>query len=410
MRREGVQCPRVADRQPMPGRHSALVWGVFIACSWTWCIGMYLPILLIRDLGWLSFAAFAIPNCVGAAAFGWAVLTRARSRSLVLVHAPAMRWFAGVTAAFQVFFVVWMVRHSGTAASVAAFLGLLAALLVGNVARGSVGGDALPRAGSVVVVFLASLLCALAYWAWAPMAPTRAWPTDAGALAYLAPVCAFGFVLCPYLDPTFHEACAGAWTGGGARGSRAAFTLGFLVFFPLMIGFTLLYAPALLGNAERGLMGSAAPALGSAAVGFHIAMQGTLTFTLHRPHIAPAPAVGRRASVAPGLGQILIVMLLVVVVAPLSPRNFEIGYRLFMSFYALVFPAYVWICVLPTFRAPASPTGRQWALMALAVLLAGPFFWLGFIELRYWALAPGLLIVLLARVPVGRTGAIPVPG
>ena len=74
---------------------------MFVACSWTWCIGMYLPVLLIRDFGWWSFAAFAIPNCLGAAGFGWAVLTEARSRSLMLMHAPAIRAFALVTVAFS---------------------------------------------------------------------------------------------------------------------------------------------------------------------------------------------------------------------------------------------------------------------------------------------------------------------
>ena len=30
----------------------------------------------------------------------------------------------------------------------------------------------------------------------------------------------------------------------------------------------------------------------------------------------------------------------------------EIGYRVFMSFYGLVFPAYVWICIIPRRRPP----------------------------------------------------------
>ena len=73
-----------------------------------------------------------------------------------------------------------------------------------------------------------------------------------------------------------------------------------------------------------------------------------------------------------------------------------------MSFYGLIFPAYVWICMIPTFPHPEKPTTRQMVVFATAVAMAGPFFYLGFIELRYWALAPGVMIPLLARLMIGR--------
>ena len=44
---------------------------MFCACSWTWCIGMYLPVILLRELGWPAVIAFAAPNLVGCAAFGY---------------------------------------------------------------------------------------------------------------------------------------------------------------------------------------------------------------------------------------------------------------------------------------------------------------------------------------------------
>ena len=37
-------------------------WGIYLSCSWTWCIGMYLPVILLRDFGWPWLLAFAIPN------------------------------------------------------------------------------------------------------------------------------------------------------------------------------------------------------------------------------------------------------------------------------------------------------------------------------------------------------------
>ncbi len=373
---------------------------------------MYLPVLLIRDFGWWSFAAFAIPNCLGAMAFGWGVATEARSRSLVLVHTPAVQWFAGVTAAFQAFFLCWLIGRAATPSALASFGGAVVGLVGGTSAlagKGRDGRDGLPlvRAWPIVPVYLISLLCIVVFAASHPTAGANDWPTSARDLALLAPVCVLGFMLCPLLDPTFHAACRDAWRRGGAGASRRAFALGFLLFFPAMIGFTALYAPSLLAGATRGALGSSPPSLASPIVAFHLAMQAMVTCVLH------LASVGRSAGVMPAARggsrarTLTVVVLAAGLLAIRGDVPFEIGYRLFMSFYALVFPAYVWICMLPTFGAPATPTRRQWLVLALAVAMAGPFFWLGFIELRYGALAPGVAIVLIARLGVGRAGPTP---
>ena len=49
---------------------AVLGWAAYLACSWTWCIGMFLPVLLVRELGTLGFVIFAVPNVVGAAMMG----------------------------------------------------------------------------------------------------------------------------------------------------------------------------------------------------------------------------------------------------------------------------------------------------------------------------------------------------
>ena len=46
-------------------------WGLFCASSWTWCIGMYLPVLLLRHFGWPGVLAFVVPNVAGCVAFGY---------------------------------------------------------------------------------------------------------------------------------------------------------------------------------------------------------------------------------------------------------------------------------------------------------------------------------------------------
>ena len=63
--------PRVStDSPPTEKRSNAvpLLWALFLGVSWTWVIGMFLPVLLVRDYGMLGWIVFAVPNVVGAAA------------------------------------------------------------------------------------------------------------------------------------------------------------------------------------------------------------------------------------------------------------------------------------------------------------------------------------------------------
>ena len=54
-------------------------------------------------------------------------------------------------------------------------------------------------------------------------------------------------------------------------------------------------------------------------------------------------------------------------------------YRILLGCYGLVFPAYVWLCMIPG-RGRAKPQARQWIVLATAVILAAPMYWMGFIE------------------------------
>jgi hypothetical protein len=84
----------------------------------------------------------------------------------------------------------------------------------------------------------------------------------------------------------------------------------------------------------------------------------------------------------------------------------EIIYRVFMGFYGLVFPAYVWLVMLP-FKGHA-PSRRSIIVCILAVLVAMPMFWMGFIAQQMIWLLPGLGVVLLARLLIP-TPAMPAP-
>src|SRR3954471_6160308 len=84
-------------------------WASFLAASWTWCIGMFLPVLLVRDFGPASFAVFAIPNVLGAVLMGWVLHRPGTSETFVANHGRACWAFSFVTVAFQVFFLCWLI-------------------------------------------------------------------------------------------------------------------------------------------------------------------------------------------------------------------------------------------------------------------------------------------------------------
>src|SRR4051794_16245838 len=79
---------------------SPLGWAIYLGMSWTWCIGMFLPVLLIRDYGLSAWWIFAIPNMVGAAAMGWLLRRPDSSGLIVQSHEHAATLFSLVTIAF----------------------------------------------------------------------------------------------------------------------------------------------------------------------------------------------------------------------------------------------------------------------------------------------------------------------
>ena len=85
-----------------------ILWGAYLACSWTWCIGMFFPVLLMRDFGWAGVIAFAVPNVVGAAAMGWVLRSQESSARFVERHPTALWWFSAVTVWFHIFWIVWV--------------------------------------------------------------------------------------------------------------------------------------------------------------------------------------------------------------------------------------------------------------------------------------------------------------
>ncbi len=361
---------------------------------------MFLPVLLVRDYGLWGFVVFAVPNVLGAAAMGWVLRRPGHSKRFVDANRAVCIAFSFVTIAFQIYFLIWLRStldpHAGST--------LL--FVISTAAVGLAGLLCLvsPRlwlllAGAVLVVSVFALFQSATTGALFREASTQA--TSPFVIAALTASCVFGFVLCPYLDLTFHRARSAL---PGPVGT-AAFFIGFLLMFQLILIYALGYAT--MGDTALQLwleLRTQSVAAGLLVV--HILVQLIFTIWVHadelrsqlrRPWIALVAIVifvlSGAAEISGGIG-----------IDPLG----EIVYRLFMGFYGLVFPAYVWLCMIPTrdgHTGLGGPVGvRKLQLWIASVLAAAPVFWMGFIERQTGWLIPALAVVLLSRlfIPGGR--------
>ena len=418
---------------------TTLGWAAYLGMSWTWCIGMFLPVLLVRDYGIWGFVVFAVPNVVGAAAMGW-VLRDGASERIVTRHRTMLRMFSIVTMAFQIKFATWLIALAPVDWRIAFVpIVMVSAIwfyrLPGSIVR--------PLAWIALAVSLVTLVTVIVQGpppslftliaqkigasgtvaASPPPPPAPASPVPHGVLdlLWLAPVCVFGFLLCPYLDLTFHRARHTL----SHRDSRRAFGIGFGVFFASMILLTLLYAPAF---DNYGVLTAWGTTLAAQLIVVHIVMQLAYTCGVHNHELVepeekttwlgypdlPWTELGAFCALALLSGRWFWSKVLPPSVLTALPLPFhELSYRCFMSFYGLVFPAYVWICMIPTRDGHSGIDGprgrRRLMVLSVAVLIAAPCFWMGFIERQEWWLAPGLGVVLLARLLVRGSKPVNVP-
>jgi hypothetical protein len=363
---------------------------------------MFLPVLLIRDYGPLGWVVFALPNVIGAAAMGWVLQRPGSSERMVGRHPSAMTAFSVVTILFHVLFVLWVVRWLsatggfGEWAYVAAAGGVAAVCFPLLLSRRT----ALPLSAISLLASLAAFVTAAVKADHLPV-PGGTASVD---LLYLAPVCVVGFALCPYLDLTFHRARQALTTYGGV----AAFTLGFGAMFLAMIMFTLWYAPLAIPPDAGGSVGRAVPVVVLAAIVGHMASQSGFTVAAHAVEVTRRirsrgrPAWwGVAAGVLFGAGVLAAVLYFSrtdghhAVGGKWIGAN-EIGYRLFMAFYGLVTPAYVWNVLMP-WRGGRSTEKQRWIAFVAAAVLAAPGFWLGFIEQQMAWLLAGVGVILASR-------------
>lgn len=387
---------------PMRGGLAVVMWALFLGCSWTWVIGMFLPVLLVRDYGLWGWVAFAAPNVLGAAAFGFVLKNADASRAVVAKHGTACRWFGLVTVAYQAYLIGALAGPLGLAA---AGIIVVAILAVGRKVS-------LRDTFAAVVVFAASIgLFAYAQSTgqlWTHLDPANFTGRHSTMdLLLFIPAAAFGFALCPYLDLTFHRARQATSPGAG----RAAFGIGFGVVFFSMIVFALGYAGAFENvNAHIGF--DLAPKLWPVLL-VQLVVQGAFTAAVHLRSLRrtvkrdqPGGSLaefGLAITVAFGLMAGLGVLLMDGEPGPWIKWQFvtsvtELGYRAFLLLYGTVFPAYVLLCMTPTYRQVSHKS--RVALFAVAATLSYPLACAAFIANRSLWVLPILALMVIARVAV----------
>lgn len=385
----------------MSSRPGILWRALFLSSSWTWCIGMWFPVYMVKDWGWPGWAAFIVPNAIGAALVG-AVHSAGSSPRFIAANLAAMRAFSIVTILFHVSWLAWLLSYLFSRS----FMGqgwIGAAVAAGTVLIGVALSRSRGWAALSIVVYLLSLTAfAAAYCTGSSLRlPMDAGEQARGDLLFALPVLVLGFGLCPHLDLTFHRVCI---ESGASRGARAAsFALAFGLCFPVLMVFTLLYAGGLVAGSW------------SLYLIVHFAAQAAFTIGAHgrelraglgKKTVQGADTVGARtpsgtlswgthALVAGGSLMFASVALPWLPAYHGTPAT-RVVYEGFMSFYALVFPAYVWIVAIERGAARERCLG----VWGVACVLAAPCLWMGYIEREYAWLVPAAGIVLFAPLVV----------
>jgi len=374
-----------------------LGWAAFLGASWTWCIGMFLPVILVRQYGFCGWVVFAVPNVIGAAAMGWVLRDARSSDEIATVHRDACALFSGVTIAFHLFFVMAVVGplalsviNKQDAMDLAVGVVFAASVLMYVYMTHRDGGDRVLAWFALLISTVAMVFVVREISDIVATTPERMRPMvmefDSRLLG-LAPVCVFGFAFCPYLDLTFHRARQ------QTSGARASFGVGFGVMFFTMIIFSLIYSRAFASDGVTGMI--------AIFLFVHMAVQTAFTVAAHARELLHRGQIAGITAAVLTLASWIAYFFLPDHLLIKDLRAGEIIYRMFMGFYGLVFPAYVWLVMLPG-RGRAKPTARSLAVFIVAVLIATPMFWMGFIMQQTIWLVPGLAVVLLSRVAVAR--------
>lgn len=344
---------------------------------------MFLPVILQKDFGNGAWLFFIIANVMGATAFAFFITSRDKSRHFVEQHKAACVLFSVITIAFQLFFVGWVISFLSNNDVVWVLL-MLAAIARIVIKRTGYSVAAIVLWFLSVVIFIYSLVAQPNVKA-AAMLADQLTAINPQAL-YALPLLALGFLLCPYLDLTFHKVVQAA-DPKAKQGNRLSFLIGFPVLFATLMIFSLLYADTakqLLLN-PRDMFIQHTMLIKNLLLYF--ILQACFTSMVHwhevKNHIThkQSVGVGCLVTVAVALGFFA------------SVEINEITYRLFMSFYGIIAPAY--LCIL-AFNKRNVPKKIFMIVTTLSLTLSAiPLFSQG--EQYYYCYPIAVAIILVAR-------------
>ena len=362
-------------------------------------IGMFLPAMMLRDYGAWGWVVFVIPNVLGAAALGYVLGNADKSKAMVARHGDMCLRFSQVTVAYHLFVIGWLYgRLLGWG-----FVGIviIAAIAYGLLSRREWWGWGIVRAAVLLMMVsvVLGLVAAFLPGAWAGVwpgvftdgSPTRLTRAD---LLWFIPSAIIGFALCPYLDLTFHRARQALCP----RAGRAGFAIGFGVFFLLLMLFSLAYggllAPLISDSGQAEL-----PWSWQIVLGVHLTLQAAFTIAVHGREIAARQKAGPMGGMLMVAGVCLVLGLLASTAPTAGAQELsggEIAYRIFLLAYGLIFPAYVWLCVIPTWGN--IPSRRKVIVWVAAVGIAFPMAYAGFIAGHSFWIAISLAVLAFARI------------
>ncbi|QQE10549.1 hypothetical protein JD969_13690 [Planctomycetota bacterium] len=379
------------------GLKPALLWAAFLGSSWTWIIGMVLPVFLVADYGFWGWVVFAAPNIIGAGAMGFVLPNEAVSRRVSGKHRDMCLRFSEITVVFHFFVIGWLYQllFGWWGVGVACGLGLIVWIM------------AQKRTGTMIATVAITLISFI--MAGIGFTQSGAWEglvgiggeglrLSADSLWFFVPASVLGFLLCPYLDLTFHRARQSTSPGVG----KAAFAIGFGIVFCTMIVFSLAYAgllrPAVIEGKTITL-----PTIWLVILAIHMTIQAGYTIGLH----------AREMNLRMGKAGVLRVFVLGIAgviagwIATQSDwsmqvgdnvmRSSEVGYRTFLMCYGLAFPAYVWLCMIPTIRRNITSRGKVW-VWALATLGGAPLVFGFFVMNKLWWMVWLIGLLIIARI------------
>lgn len=338
---------------------------------------MYLPVIMLNRFGWPGFIAFAIPNVLGCSAMAFIVQDSQRSERLRAQHRLMMTLFSLVTVAYQVFFVAWLMELAPSV-SLPWWMPMIVALVVyglGLVFAFANDRDWLALAVVTYVISLGAFIAAgfggLQHHVEATQPLERLW--------WLMPTLCFGFVLCPYLDLTFHRAVRNS-----AR-PRVSFTV-FGIMFAAMLLLTVLlwFNPSVWTRRMAAML-----ALG------HFFAQLIFTIGAHLREMRGSPVLASSnwlRGVAMALPAAAAATLIIARLVIDRPETGEWVYLTFLGCYGLVFPAYVLVAM-----ASGRPllTAAEWAMLAGLIAIGTPMYARGFLFNDTRWLVPPVALALL---------------